>query len=150
MVRIPNSNISIEAVNEFTDQRVAVKVIHKTHPETNLNALRHEIKILKNTFLHPHIVKYFDYLDSSNSVYIVMEYVKGGELFSLVSSQGKLSASHARRLFIQLLSGLQYAHNHGLAHRDLKPENILLDDEGNLKICDFGLCASMQDGLALK
>ncbi len=61
----------------------------------------------------------------------------------------QLSESEARRLFQQLISGLDYIHKHNIAHRDLKPENLLLDDNNNLKICDLGLSNCIHDGRSL-
>ncbi|XP_057785400.1 CBL-interacting serine/threonine-protein kinase 12-like [Salvia miltiorrhiza] len=79
-----------------------------------------------------------------------MEFVKGGEIFSKVA-KGHLKEEVARKYFQQLISAVAFCHARGVYHRDLKPENILLDEDGNLKVSDFGLSAIpeqiKQDGL---
>ena len=77
---------------------------------------------------------------------MVMEYVSGGELFDLIVRSGKLKEESARRFFQQIVSAVEYCHNHLVVHRDLKPENILLDAANNVKIADFGLSNIMRDG----
>ncbi|KAJ6367868.1 hypothetical protein OIU78_000439 [Salix suchowensis] len=83
-------------------------------------------------------------------IYFVMEYVRGGELFNKVA-KGRLKEDVARKYFQQLISAVSFCHARGVFHRDLKPENLLLDENGNLKVSDFGLSAVAdqirQDGL---
>mmetsp|Transcript_25822 Transcript_25822/g.25366 ORF Transcript_25822/g.25366 Transcript_25822/m.25366 type:complete len:106 (-) Transcript_25822:136-453(-) len=79
-----------------------------------------------------------------------MEYVPGGDLYSLIERNGRLSENEARVYFQQIVSAISYCHDHKVAHRDIKPENILLDEESSLKIGDFGLSNFMQDGIFLK
>jgi len=76
----------------------------------------------------------------------VMEYVPGGELFDFIVSNGRLSEPRARVMFQQLVSGVEYCHQHMVVHRDLKPENLLLDSDQQLRIADFGLSNVMKDG----
>ncbi|KAF2306532.1 hypothetical protein GH714_019146 [Hevea brasiliensis] len=87
---------------------------------------------------------------TKTKIYFVMEYIKGGELFNKVA-KGKLKEDVARKYFQQLISAVDYCHSRGVSHRDLKPENLLLDENGNLKVSDFGLSAlaecKRQDGL---
>jgi serine/threonine protein kinase len=77
-----------------------------------------------------------------------MEYAPGGELYEYIC-KGKMSESEARKIFQQIIFGLEYLHVHQVAHRDLKPENILLDEDRNVKIADFGLSNVMKDGIFL-
>ena len=79
-------------------------------------------------------------------IYMVMEFVPGGELFDFIVSNGRLSEPRARVMFQQLISGVEYCHQHAVVHRDLKPENLLLDSEQQLRIADFGLSNVMKDG----
>ncbi|XP_019190643.1 PREDICTED: CBL-interacting serine/threonine-protein kinase 23-like [Ipomoea nil] len=88
---------------------------------------------------------------SKTKIYIVMEFVTGGELFDKIASKGRLKEDEARKYFQQLINAVDYCHSRGVCHRDLKPENLLLDASGFLKVSDFGLSALPQqlreDGL---
>ncbi|KAG6758759.1 hypothetical protein POTOM_035218 [Populus tomentosa] len=90
-------------------------------------------------------------LASKSKIYMVLEYVTGGELFDRIASKGKLPEAAGRKMFQQLIDGVSYCHNKGVFHRDLKLENVLVDAKGNIKISDFGLSALPQhfrdDGL---
>mmetsp|Transcript_3714 Transcript_3714/g.11463 ORF Transcript_3714/g.11463 Transcript_3714/m.11463 type:complete len:446 (-) Transcript_3714:590-1927(-) len=107
--------------------------------------VRREIKILK-LFYHPHIIRLYEIIYTPTDIYMVMEYVPGGELFDFIVSNGRLSEPRARTMFQQLISGVEYCHQHAVVHRDLKPENLLLDSEQQLRIADFGLSNVMKDG----
>ncbi|XP_050539680.1 serine/threonine-protein kinase grp isoform X3 [Daktulosphaira vitifoliae] len=88
---------------------------------------------------HPSIIKYFGQRYSKDNFYIFLEYASGGELFDRIEPDVGMPQSDAQKLFKELIDGVDYLHNNGIAHRDLKPENLLLDEHGNLKISDFGL-----------
>nr|XP_009384457.1 PREDICTED: CBL-interacting protein kinase 1-like isoform X2 [Musa acuminata subsp. malaccensis] len=105
------------------------------------------LKLLK----HPNVVRLHEVSASKTKIYMVLEYVNGGELFDKIASKGKLSEGEGRKLFQQLIDGVSHCHDKGVYHRDLKPENVLVDAKGNIKISDFGLSALPQhlgnDGL---
>ncbi|KAK1278584.1 CBL-interacting protein kinase 1 [Acorus gramineus] len=105
------------------------------------------LKLLK----HPNVVRLYEVLASKTNIYMVLEYVTGGELFDKIASKGRLSEAEGRKLFQQLIDAISYCHDKGVFHRDLKPENLLIDAKGNIKISDFGLSAVPQhlgnDGL---
>ncbi|XP_028551200.1 CBL-interacting protein kinase 1-like isoform X3 [Dendrobium catenatum] len=88
---------------------------------------------------------------SKERIYMVLEYVNGGELYDKIASKGRLSEQFGRNIFQQLIDGISYCHDKGVYHRDLKPENVLVDAMGKIKISDFGLSALSQqlwnDGL---
>ncbi|CAN0919755.1 CBL-interacting serine/threonine-protein kinase 5 [Linum grandiflorum] len=89
---------------------------------------------------HPNVVELKEVMATKSKIFFVMEYVRGGELFAKVE-KGKLDEDVARKYFQQLISAIDYCHSRGVSHRDLKPENLLLDENGNLKVSDFGLSA---------
>ncbi|PIN18814.1 Serine/threonine protein kinase [Handroanthus impetiginosus] len=139
------------ARNVKTGEGVAIKVIDKEKIlKVGLIAhIKREISILRRV-RHPNIVQLFEVMATKAKIFFVMEYVKGGELFNKVA-KGRLKEEVARKYFQQLISAVAFCHARGVYHRDLKPENILLDEDGNLKVSDFGLSAISeqikQDGL---
>ncbi|XP_076881315.1 CBL-interacting protein kinase 32-like [Bidens hawaiensis] len=90
-------------------------------------------------------------MGSKTKIFIVLEFVTGGELFDKIVNHGRMQEDEARKYFQQLINAVDYCHSRGVYHRDLKPENLLLDASGNLKVSDFGLSALSQqvrdDGL---
>ncbi|XP_047312097.1 CBL-interacting serine/threonine-protein kinase 11-like [Impatiens glandulifera] len=131
-----------------TGQSVAVKVINKSKI-TNTSNIKREISIMRRLH-HPHIVKLYEVLATKSKIYVVIEFVKGGELFTRVA-KGRFDEETGRKYFQQLISAVGFCHSRGIYHRDLKPENILIDENGYLKVSDFGLSAATdqirQDGM---
>ena len=99
-----------------------------------------------HTCARAHTLLRYEVIDTPTDIFVVMEYVAGGELFDYIVSKGRLTEMEARRIFQQILSGIEYCHYHGVVHRDLKPENLLLDQDHNIKIADFGLSNLIRDG----
>ncbi|OMO89834.1 hypothetical protein COLO4_19571 [Corchorus olitorius] len=95
---------------------------------------------------HPNVVRIHEVIGSKTKIYIVMEYISGGQLSDKLSYAKKLSEPEARKIFQQLIDAVDHCHSRGVYHRDLKPENLLLDDKGNLKVSDFGLSALRKPG----
>ncbi|XP_057772539.1 CBL-interacting serine/threonine-protein kinase 11 [Salvia miltiorrhiza] len=125
-----------------TGRSVAIKVINKSRLNNNatlINNIKREISIMSR-LRHPNIVKLYEVLATKRKIFIVLEFVKGGELFAKVA-KGRFSEDLARKYFQQLISAVGYCHSRGVYHRDLKPENLLLDENGDLKVSDFGLSA---------
>ncbi|KAF6176046.1 hypothetical protein GIB67_000140 [Kingdonia uniflora] len=139
------------ARNVKTNESVAIKVLDKEKIlKGGLMAhIKREISILRRV-RHPNIVQLFEVMATKAKIYFVMELVKGGELFNKVA-KGRLKEEFARKYFQQLVSAVGFCHARGVFHRDLKPENLLLDENGDLKVSDFGLSAVSdqikQDGL---
>lgn len=129
------------ARNVRTGQSVAIKVINKKKIANSIlmSNTKREISIMRR-LNHPNIVKLYEVLATKTKIYFVMEFVKGGELFARVA-KGRFSEDLSRKYFQQLISAVGYCHSRGVFHRDLKPENLLLDENGNLKVSDFGLSA---------
>ncbi|KAM7500685.1 hypothetical protein LguiA_025099 [Lonicera macranthoides] len=129
------------ARNVKTNENVAIKVIDKEKILKGglIAHIKREISILRRV-RHPNIVQLFEVMATKSKIYFVMEYVKGGELFNKVA-KGRLKEEIARKYFQQLISAVGFCHARGVFHRDLKPENILLDEDGDLKVSDFGLSA---------
>ncbi|CAI9118329.1 OLC1v1019888C1 [Oldenlandia corymbosa var. corymbosa] len=128
---------------EDTTKKVAVKSIDKSlNYDAPLEQLiNREVAAMQRLKHHPSILKIHEVLGTTTKVHIVMELAQGGELFTKLQQKGRFSESTARNYFCQLISALQFCHQNGIAHRDIKPQNLLLDEEGNLKISDFGLSA---------
>lgn len=122
-------------------QNVAIKIINKNKivGTALMSNIKREISIMRR-LRHPNIVMLFEVLASKSKIYFVMEFVKGGELFTKIS-KGKFTEDLSRKYFHQLISAVGYCHSRGVYHRDLKPENLLIDENGDLKVSDFGLSA---------
>ncbi|EEF28408.1 CBL-interacting serine/threonine-protein kinase 6 [Ricinus communis] len=137
--------------NLQTGKSVAMKVVgkEKVIKVGMMEQVKREIAVMKMV-KHPNIVELHEVMASKSKIYFAMELVRGGELFSKIA-KGRLREDVARVYFQQLISAVDFCHSRGVYHRDLKPENLLLDEDGNLKVTDFGLSAFAehlkQDGL---
>ncbi|KAI4332544.1 hypothetical protein L6164_017445 [Bauhinia variegata] len=140
------------ARNLRTNQPVAIKVINKEKVlEIGMtDQIKREISTMR-LVKHPNIVQLYEVMASKTKVYFAMEYVKGGELFDKISQGKRLSENVARKYFQQLIGAVDFCHSRGVYHRDLKPENLLVNENGDLKVSDFGLSAlkesTRNDGL---
>ncbi|XP_065877623.1 CBL-interacting serine/threonine-protein kinase 23 [Euphorbia lathyris] len=135
-----------------TGENVAIKILDKEKvlKHKMIGQIKREISTMK-LIKHPNVIRMYEVMASKTKIYIVMEFVTGGELFDKIASKGRLKEDEARKYFQQLINAVDYCHSRGVCHRDLKPENLLLDASGNLKVSDFGLSALPQqvreDGL---
>ncbi|TYH69851.1 hypothetical protein ES332_D05G080200v1 [Gossypium tomentosum] len=130
------------ARNTETGEPVALKILDKEKVLKHKMAeqIKREIATMK-LIKHPNVVRLYEIMGSKTKIFIVLEYVTGGELFDKIVNNGMMREDEARRYFYQLINVVDYCHSRGVYHRDLKPENLLLDAYGNLKVSDFGLSA---------
>lgn len=135
--------------SKATGTEYAVKLIKKDHlSDDEKELLRTEIAILR-LVEHPFIVRLIDVFETVENMYLVMELLKGGELYHCIVGRPRFSADEAYVLLKQLMEGISYLHSAGIVHRDMKPENILLskpipkgsrlDSSFQVKLADFGL-----------
>uniref|UniRef100_A0A093V9M5 Serine/threonine-protein kinase RAD53 n=1 Tax=Talaromyces marneffei PM1 TaxID=1077442 RepID=A0A093V9M5_TALMA len=110
-----------------------------------------EMKIMKD-LRHPNIVQYVDHHEHDRWIYIIMEYIAGGELSAYLASNGKIAEDMVKSIARQLLHALQYLHKRKITHRDIKPDNILISsvDPLRVKLSDFGLSKVVQEETFMK
>ncbi|XP_076325650.1 serine/threonine-protein kinase SIK2-like isoform X2 [Tachypleus tridentatus] len=126
------------AKHRITKSEVAIKIIDKTQlDEVNLEKVYREVQIMKE-LSHPNIIKLYQVMETNSMVYLVSEYASNGEIFDYIAQNGRMTEAMAKKKFWQILSAVEYCHNHHIVHRDLKAENLLLDENMNIKIADFG------------
>ncbi|OSX61070.1 hypothetical protein POSPLADRAFT_1146716, partial [Postia placenta MAD-698-R-SB12] len=101
---------------------------------------------------HPNIMRIYDVYEGEKELYLILEYVEGGELFDFLVNRGKLAPPEALAYFKQIIYGLNYAHTFSIIHRDLKPENILIHSLNPplIKIADWGMAAFAPPSLQLE
>lgn len=121
-----------------TNEIRAIKIIPKTYnfSDEQKNLIK-EIIIMKKLD-HPNIVKIFEFFEDQDFIYIIMEFLEGGELFNMLKTKKTFSEKESAEILKNILEGINYLHSKDIIHRDLKPENILFTKNGILKIVDFG------------
>jgi calcium/calmodulin-dependent protein kinase I len=142
-----------EGRNRTTGEKVAVKFIEKKFvDQEELKLLQREIDIMARV-QHTNVLRLFEIFDTDQKLSLVMELVNGGELFYKIVDKGSYSELEARDIVRQLVEGVDYLHNQGIAHRDLKPENLLCSETEHgmvIKIADFGLSKAFSGESALE
>ena len=136
------------AINRQTGEKVAIKILEKSKLTNykDKNRLDREINIL-NKIHHPNIVKLFCTIETDRQIFIIMEYIKGNELFQYILVRKKLEEEEAFYFFIQIINCIDYLHKVKIAHRDLKAENIIIEQgKKEIKLIDFGLSNIYEDG----
>ena len=127
-------------------RRVAVKILHPAlaDDEAFLRRFRAEARAAA-ALNHPHVMAVFDWGEEADGPYLVSEYLGGGSLRAVLDRGRRLSPSQALMVGLEAGKALAYAHGRGLVHRDIKPANLLFDEEGRLRIADFGLARALAE-----
>ncbi len=126
-------------------REAAVKIIlpqYANHPDF-IRRFEVEARVIAR-LEHPHIIPLYDYWRDAEGAYLVMRYLRGGSLRSIIKDK-PLTLEEASRMLDQLAAALAVAHRHGVIHRDIKPDNILLDEEGNPYLTDFGIAKELEN-----
>ncbi|XP_026111670.1 serine/threonine-protein kinase DCLK2-like isoform X1 [Carassius auratus] len=139
-----------ECVERSTGQEYALKIIDKAKCSGKEHLIANEVAILRRVH-HPSIIMLIEELDTPTELYLVMELVKGGDLFDAITSSTKYTERDASAMLFNLTGALQYLHRLNIVHRDIKPENLLVcdypDGTKSLKLGDFGLATEVEGPL---
>ncbi|XP_018413296.1 PREDICTED: serine/threonine-protein kinase DCLK3 [Nanorana parkeri] len=131
-----------ECRHRKTNEEYAMKIIDKAKLLGKEDIVKNEVSIIK-MLSHPNIVKLIDDFETENDIYLVLEYIKGGDLFDAITESIKFTEHDAALMMTDLCKALVYIHSKNVVHRDLKPENLLVqknpDGSATLKLADFGL-----------
>ncbi|HEX3621138.1 MAG TPA: PASTA domain-containing protein [Acidimicrobiales bacterium] len=127
-------------------RRVAVKILHPAlaDDEAFLRRFRAEARAAA-ALNHPHVMAVFDWGEEADGPYLVSEYLGGGSLRAVLDRGRRLTPSQALMVGLEAGKALAYAHGRGLVHRDIKPANLLFDEDGRLRIADFGLARALAE-----
>jgi serine/threonine-protein kinase len=127
-------------------RRVAVKVLHPALADDEGFVRRFRAEAQASAALnHPNVLAVFDWGDDGETLYLVCEHLGGGSLRAVLDRGHRLTPSQGVLIGIEAARGLDYAHRRGLVHRDIKPANLLFDDEGRLRIADFGIARALAE-----
>jgi len=133
-----------EAQDILLDRKVAIKMLRPefVSDEDFINKFRHEAKAVAR-ITHPNVVSIYDIVESEDSLYLVMEYIEGKDLKSLIKDRGQLSVVEALDIANQVTAGVEVAHENNIIHCDIKPHNILITDNNQVKVTDFGIARAV-------
>ena len=140
------------AIHSLTGENVAIKILEKTRisKKEDKERINREISIMKK-LKHFNIAKLYQVVENKLTIYLIQEHIQGKEFMDYLTKKGKLKEIEACKFFHQIISGLEYIHQCGIAHRDFKPENILITNDNTiLKIIDFGLSNSYKNNQLLQ
>lgn len=134
------------ALDTILNRNVAVKVLRGDLADDEKFVRRFQREALSASKLtHPNIVEVYDVGEDKGKYYIVMEYIKGQTLKSLVKKRGALMLPEVVDIMFQLLSGIMCAHDSYIIHRDIKPQNVMILEDGTVKITDFGIAMALNN-----
>ena len=136
------------AIRKSDQKEFAIKIIKKKNmSDEEVKVIYDEVEILERV-KHPNCVELFETSDNGNKMYMVMELLTGGELFTRIADQEFMNEKQSSQITAQILSALQYLGENDIVHRDLKPENLMFKNEdvdSPIIITDFGLASSRTD-----
>lgn len=136
-----------------TNQKVAMKIYkkYKLEEPNRRKSVKREIKLMEK-MKHVNIIQLYEIIDTEKYVILVMEYIGGGSLHGYLKSKSnrRLEEYDAKRIFREILEGLKYCHSRCITHRDIKLENLLLDDNGVMKMIDFGFSTCVPNDKKIK
>jgi serine/threonine protein kinase len=126
--------------NKSTGEAFAMKVLKKSQMENQKDIARvfNEKEIIKD-INHPFIVKLHYTFQTKTKVYFILDLLTGGDLYTHIEKKGKFKEQQARFYAAEIVLALDHLHQQGIVYRDLKPQNIVIDNEGHIKLTDFGL-----------
>ncbi|KAA8490607.1 Myosin light chain kinase A [Porphyridium purpureum] len=141
----------VVGTDKKTQEKFAIKILEKSSDPKKFarqkEVYMREMKIMAKSE-HPNVVKLYDIFDTPERLFLVMEYMKGGELFDIIAEEKQFSEEKAALVLRELLEGVKYLHEAGVVHRDIKPENLLCVDKSwplKIKLVDFGLANMMEN-----
>ncbi|XP_033986105.1 serine/threonine-protein kinase DCLK2 isoform X1 [Trematomus bernacchii] len=139
-----------ECVERSTGKEFALKIIDKAKCTGKEHLIENEVAVLRRV-KHPNVIMLIEEVDTPSELYLVMELVKGGDLFDAITSSAKYTERDARVMVYNLAAALKYLHSSSIVHRDIKPENLLVfeypDGTKSLKLGDFGLATVVEGPL---
>lgn len=118
----------------YAMKSMSKRMLHESKNIENV-LIEREVLIQNN---HPFLVKAHYTFQTETKIFIILDYIPGGEIFSRIKDEGRFSVERAKLYAAEILLGIEHLHKHGLIYRDLKPENLMIDEDGHIKITDFG------------
>ncbi|XP_059846790.1 serine/threonine-protein kinase NIM1-like [Hypanus sabinus] len=122
----------------LTKERVAIKIMDKKHITHKRQDLFINEVLCMEQLHHPNIIRLYEVLETQTRLYLVLEYAEGGDLFTKICTQGRLSEHESKFIFIQIVSAVKHMHENNVVHRDLKAENVFYSATNHMKVGDFG------------